>query len=130
MLRIAPQWIVDNLEETINFYVHNLNFKVDWEGTLFSIVSKGGVTIMIRQLKRQNLKRPNRVPFVASGWHTPGQEAWDAYIWVDDVDELYLTTKERPIKIIKDIQNTDYGNREFEIEDNNGYILCFGKEIK
>lgn len=127
MKKIAPQWIVNNLEETIEFYINNLGFKKDWVGSLFAIISRGDVTLMFRQLKKKNLERPNKIPFINSGWHSNGEEAWDAYIWVDNVDELYLSLKEKNIKIIKEIQNTSYGNRDFEIEDNNGYILCFGQ---
>jgi len=129
MKRIAPQWIVEDLEETIAFYVKNLNFEVDWKGTLFSIISKDSVTIMLRQLKKQKLKRPNRIPFIEAGWHTNKQEAWDAYIWVDEVDILYQSIKQKNVHIIKELQNTEYGNRDFEIEDNNGYILCFGMKV-
>lgn len=130
MKRIVPQWIVENLDETIDFYRNNLGFKVDWKGTLFSIIRRDGATLMLRQLNKKNLKRPNIIPFKEAGWHTNKEEAWDAYIWVDEVDNLYQSLKKKNVQIVKEIQNTDYGNREFEIEDNNGYILCFGQEIK
>lgn len=129
MQRIAPQWIVDNLEETCNYYTKQLGFSVDWSGSLFTIVSRGNVSLMFRQLKKQNKKRPNRIPFIEAGWHTAGEEAWDAYIWVDEVDKLYTALSNKKVRIIKEIQNTEYGNRDFEIEDNNGYILCFGSEV-
>ena len=129
-MKLAPQWIVDNLQDTVTFYTENLGFNVDWLGTLFAMISKGEVTIMIRQLKKDNLKRPNRIPFIQSGWHSNGAEAWDAYIWVDDADELYSSIKKKNVNIIKEIQEVEYGNREFEIEDNNGYIQCVGHSIK
>ncbi len=129
MKKLAPQWIVDDLKETITFYTKKLGFTVDWMGTLFAIISRGDVTIMVRQLKKEKLKRPNRIPFIDSGWHSNGAEAWDAYVWVDNVDELYESIKEKNVTIIKEIQNSEYGNRDFEIEDNNGYILCFGQAL-
>ena len=129
MKKLAPQWIVDNVEETVSFYTENLGFTVDWIGTLFAIISTGEVTLMIRQLDTNNLKRPNRIPFLEAGWHTNGAEAWDAYIWVDNVEALYDSIKTKKVKIIREIQDSDYGNREFEIEDNNGYILCFGQVL-
>lgn len=129
MNRIAPQWIVENLENTLSFYTEKLGFKVDWSGTLFAIVSCGSVTIMLRQLNKEGLKRPNKIPFVESGWHTDREEAWDAYVWADNVDDLYDSLKKRNVRIIKKIQNSEYGNRDFEIEDINGYILCFGQTI-
>ena len=127
MQKLAPQWIVDNLEETLLFYTDTLGFRVEWKGTLFAIISHGDATLMLRQLQTEDMKRPNRIPFVSSGWHTEGAEAWDAYVWVDNVDELFQELKEKKVSIIKEIRNTEYGNRDFEIEDNNGYILCFGQ---
>ena len=129
MKKLAPQWIVDDLKETITFYTEKLGFTVDWMGTLFAIISRGDVTIMVRQLKKEKLKRPNRIPFIDSGWHSNSAEAWDAYIWVDNVDELFEAIKEQNVTMIKEIQNSEYGNRDFEIEDNNGYILCFGQAL-
>ena len=61
-----------------------------------------------------------------SGWHTSGAEAWDAYIWVENADRLYAELKQKEVTIIREIEDSEYGNRDFEIEDNNGYILCFG----
>ena len=126
---IAPQWIVDHLEETLTFYVDLLGFQVEWKGDLFAIISKGKVTLMLRQLKSSNLKRPNRIPFLESGWHTKGPEAWDAYIWMEEVEDFYAEIKQKGVAVIKQLTHTDYGNLDFEIEDNNGYILCFGKRL-
>ena len=35
-----------------------------------------------------------------------------------------------PPEIIKQIQDTIYGNRDFEIKDLDGYIICFGHELQ
>ncbi|GMN09736.1 hypothetical protein MTsPCn9_17790 [Croceitalea sp. MTPC9] len=105
-----------------------LGFNIDWigEGPFFAILSRDNFSVLLRQLKQKNLSRPNRVPFIESGWHTKGQEAWDAYIWVDNADVLFEEFSEKGVSIIKSLQNTEYGNRDFEIEDLDGYILCFG----
>lgn len=130
MNRIAPQWIVDNLDDTVTFYTEKLGFKIDWKGSLFAILSLDSVSIMFRQLNRDNLKRPNKIPFMESGWHTNGPETWDAYIWMDSLEAFYQKCISNKVTIIRSIVATDYGNREFEIEDINGYILCFGEKLK
>nr|WP_298893668.1 hypothetical protein [uncultured Psychroserpens sp.] len=33
------------------------------------------------------------------------------------------------VSITKPIQDTKYRNKDFEIEDPDGYILCFGKSV-
>ncbi len=131
MKRIAPQWIVENVVKSVEFYTDKLDFKVDWMGErpLFAIISRENCTLMLRQLKKEQLVRPNRRPFIEAGWHTEGQEAWDLYVWVDDADKLFAEFKQKDVSIIKAIQDTDYGNRDFEIEDLDGYILCFGHKL-
>nr|WP_321233936.1 VOC family protein [uncultured Psychroserpens sp.] len=129
MNSIAPQLIVNNVLKSVEFYTKTLGFTINWiheENPKFAIISKDGATIMLRQLKKKGLVRPNRIPFIESGWHTTAAEAWDVYIWVNNIEELYTTYKSKNVSIIKALQNTAYGNRDFEIEDEDGYILCFG----
>ncbi len=132
MDRVGIQWIVENVARSVEFYSTKLGFKIDWigEGPFFAIISRGNFTIMLRELKQGKLSRPNRVPFIQSGWHSDGKEAWDSYVWVENADDLYNEFKKNGVSIIKDIQNTEYGNRDFEIEDLDGYIICFGHSLK
>jgi uncharacterized glyoxalase superfamily protein PhnB len=51
------------------------------------------------------------------------------YIVVDDVDELYDRVKEE-VDVIKHIEDTWYGQREFYVRDLNGYILAFASVQK
>ncbi len=133
MKSIAPQLIVNNISESVEFYTQKLGFTIEWiheKNPMFAIISRGGVTLMLRQLNKKGLSRPNREPFIASGWHhTDGKEAWDAYIWTDDVKSLYNECLKNDISMIKPLRETEYGNIDFEIEDIDGYILCFG-EVK
>ena len=132
MNSIAPQFIVKDVLASVEFYTDALDFKVNWmhdKNPKFAILEKDGATIMLRQLKVEGFVRPNRIPFTASGWHTSAAEAWDAYIWVENADDLYQQFKAKKVSIIKPIQDTEYGNRDFEIEDIDGYILCFGRSI-
>lgn len=133
MKSIAPQLIVNNVLNSVAFYQDVLEFNVDWihnNSPMFAIISRGGVTLMLRQLRQEGHVRPNRMPFVESGWHhNDGKEAWDAYIWVDGVKDLYKEFTEKDIKIIKPLIKTEYGNLDFEIEDINGYVLCLGESM-
>jgi len=128
MNQVAVQWVVENVAQSVEFYSAKLGFNIDWigEGPLFAILSRGNFKVMLRQLKQGKLSRPNRIPFIQAGWHSNGVEAWDCYVWVENADDLYHEFKSKDVSILKDIQNTEYGNRDFEIEDIDGYILCFG----
>lgn len=128
MKRVGIQWIVKDVKHSIDFYSNQLGFSIDFvgEGPKFAILSRDNFSVMLRKLDADNYVRPNRIPFIEAGWHTNGKEAWDAYIWVDNADRLFEEFKAKGVSIIKPIENTDYGNRDFEIEDPDGYILCFG----
>jgi uncharacterized glyoxalase superfamily protein PhnB len=67
--------------------------------------------------------RPNRVA-------DPNGDAWDAYVWVENVGALYSEFKGKGVKTARDICDQPYGNRDFDVEDCNGYRLCFGQDIE
>ncbi len=54
---------------------------------------------------------------------------WDAYINTDDPDALYKEFTGRQVPMYRELANTGDGLRAFEIIDNNGYVLCFGRPV-
>jgi hypothetical protein len=52
---------------------------------------------------------------------------WDAYIFTDDPDSLYAEFLGRGVPVHRELANTNDGLRAFEITDNSGYVLCFGR---
>lgn len=122
---IAPYFIVDDVIGTANYYRDKLGFAYDrfWgEPPAFCMVHRRGVTIMLSQLEEQGRMSPNRSA-------DPEEGAWDAYIWVHDSDALYAEFKAKGVKIARDICDQHYGCRDFDVEDCNGYRLCFGKPL-
>jgi predicted enzyme related to lactoylglutathione lyase len=87
------------------------------------MVHRNGVVIMLAQLERTGVMRPNRTVDPEGG-------AWDAYIWIDDADALYAELKSKGTRIARDICDQPYGCRDFDIEDCNGYRLCFGQDLE
>lgn len=122
---IAPCFIVDDVVATATYYRDKLGFNYDrfWnEPPSFCMVRRSGIVIMLAQLERQGVMRPNhRVD--------PEGGALDAYLWIDDADALHAEFKSRDVKIVRDICNQPYGCRDFDIEDCNGYRLCFGQDL-
>ena len=122
---VAPYFIVDDVIATANYYRDKLGFTYDrfWgEPPAFCMVRRRGVIIMLSQLEERGLMHPNNLG-------DPERGAWDAYIWVDDSDALYTEFKSRGVTIVRDICDQIYGCRDFEVEDCNGYRLCFGKAL-
>jgi predicted enzyme related to lactoylglutathione lyase len=122
---IAPYLCVDDVVATANYYRNKLGFEYErfWgDPPSFTIVGRSGAYIMLAKLARTGMMRPNRLV-------DPEGEAWDAYIWVDDADALIAEFRSKGVGIARDICDQPYGCRDFDVEDCNGYRLCFGHDI-
>lgn len=126
---IAPYFLVDDVVSTANYYRDQLGFAYDrfWgDPPAFCMVHRRGVVIMLSQLSCPGpvpgAVRPNRMV-------DPEGEAWDAYVWVDDADALYTELRAAGVKIARPICDQPYGCRDFDVEDCNGYRICFGADL-
>ena len=123
---IAPYFIVDDVVTTANYYRDKLGFKYErfWgEPACFCMVSRNGIVIMLAQFETTGVMRPNHIADPEGG-------AWDAYIGIEDADALSEEFKAKGVKITRDICDQPYGCRDFDVEDCNGYRLCFGHDIE
>jgi predicted enzyme related to lactoylglutathione lyase len=123
---VAPYFVVDDVVKTANFYRDRLGFHYErfWgDPPCFCMVLRRGIVIMLAQLETRGVMRPN---------HTvdPEGEAWDAYIWVDDADALHAELMGKGVSITRAICDQPYGCRDFDVEDCNGYRLCFGHSLE
>jgi len=122
---IAPYFIVDDIVQSAEFYRDKLGFNFNryWgEPPSFVIVHRDGVFIMLKSIGSPGHGRPNH--------RVNSDSCWDAYIWVKDANALYEELRSRGVKITREIEDTDYGCRDFDVEDNSGYILCFGQDLE
>jgi uncharacterized glyoxalase superfamily protein PhnB len=123
---IAPYFLVEDVVRTAEFYREKLGFDYDrfWgEPPAFCMVKRRGVIIMLSQIETAGAVRPNPVA-------DPRREAWDAYLWIDDADALRSELAGRGITPIRDLCDQPYGMRDFEVDDCNGYRLCFGHDLE
>ena len=123
MWTIAPYFIVDDVVTTANYYRDSLGFDYErfWgDPPRFCMVRRNGIIIMLSQLDTTGVMRPNSLA-------NPEDGAWDAYIWVEDADALYSEFQAKVVKIARAICDQEYGCRDFDVEDINGYRLCFGQ---
>ncbi len=123
--RLAPYFIVDDVVATANWYRDRLGFQYEqfWgEPPCFAMPYRNGVVIMLSQLDTPGAMRPN---------HTvdPERGAWDAYVWVDDADALHAELVSRGVATQRGLCDQKYGCRDFEVDDCNGYRLCFGHHL-
>ena len=122
---IAPYFFVTDVVAAANFYRDKLGFTYErlWgEPPCFCIVNRNGAELMLSLVEDSAIVRPNRGGNPESG-------AWDAYIWVPDVTALHDELVAKGVTITKGLSDRIYNNREFEIDDCNGYRLCFGQDL-
>ncbi len=122
---VAPYFIVDDVVSTANFYRDQLGFHYErfWgDPPCFCMVGRSGIIIMLSQAAKTGVMRPNSLA-------DPSGEAWDAYVWVENADALCDEFKSKGVKIARELCDQPYGNRDFEVEDCNGYRLCFGSGL-
>jgi len=125
---VTPFFVVDDLAATVAFYQSKLGFDVRYkcggdgkEDDYFAIVGRDRVTIMLKAITPEIHPQPNRS---RHEW-----ARWDAYIFTDDPDSLYREFADREVPVHRELADTDDGLRAFEITDNSGYVLCFGRPL-
>jgi uncharacterized glyoxalase superfamily protein PhnB len=134
MQSITPNLAVKNIKESIKFY-KKLGFELimavpedkssfgteldDNKIYVWAMMKNGNIELMLQ--KAENLKEDIGEFFDKIG------ASLTIYVRLDDVDAFY---KKLPsdIKIVKDIDTTWYGMREFYIQDCDGYILGFATQ--
>src|SRR2546430_16868503 len=115
LLNLRPMIWVDNVKVTINYYKTILGFtESDFvESWHWGWVKRDGIMIMFTNAHLSG--SPN---FTGS-----------FYFNVDNADEWYEFLKDKT-EMFYDIENFEFGMREFAIKDCNGYILQFGQDIE
>jgi len=126
---VTPFFIVDDLAVTLEFYQSRLGFSILYKGggdgqgdDFFAFAGRDQVMLMFKAIAPEVHPQPNRS---RHEW-----ARWDAYINASDPDSLYAEFVGKKVPMHRDLENSSDGLRAFEIVDNNGYVLCFGRPIK
>lgn len=126
---VTPFFIVDDLPATLDFYQSRLDFSVLYKGggdgqgdDFWAILGRDQVMIMFKRITPEIHPQPNRS---RHEW-----ARWDAYINVTDPDTLYTEFLAKSVPMHRELGDTSDGLRAFELADNNGYILCFGRPLE
>jgi predicted lactoylglutathione lyase len=120
--KVSPFFIVDELAPSVSFY-EQLGFEVRHrspeEDPFFAIVGRDDTQILLKEITQDINPQPNstRHPWAR----------WDAFISVENPDALAAEFAEANIRFASELQDTEDGLRGFELRDNDGYILFFGR---
>ena len=102
---ITTNMMVENVTESIAFYVENLGYEVvvsvpdEEQGLQFAILAKDRISLMLQSKK-----------------------CFTLFITVCEIHQLYEEVKGK-VTIAKEMHQTFYGKNEFALFDNNGMIL-------
>ena len=134
--KLTPDLMVTDVGKTVKFYTEKLGFKlamlvpenkqtaetvlVDNKKYVYAMVVRGEVFMMFMSKDAY----AEDVPALKGA--SIGASA-TLYCDVDNVSELYSSFKEKGVEIVKDLNVTWYGMREFYIRDCNGYVLGFAE---
>jgi catechol 2,3-dioxygenase-like lactoylglutathione lyase family enzyme len=112
----APQFLVDDLERSIAYYQKiGFIFDAPWEG-FYAIGRLDGLEIHLKEAPRDRAQRQRR----------RDNEHLDAAAGVDGIEAFYEQCVANSVTILKPLAATDWGTKDFYIEDPDGYIVSFG----
>ncbi|MEO7409699.1 MAG: VOC family protein [Sphingomicrobium sp.] len=120
---MAAVFLVSDVGEAARWYRDTLGFAFnhfpDAEPFEWTSCRRGGSEIMLQ--RSADYVKPDHDPLRPGG-------AWDAYFYVDGVDDLFAAIADR-VKVRRAPCDQPYRMREVEITDPNGYVLVFGQDL-
>ena len=129
--KIIPELSVTNLEESLKFYTA-AGFKLEYDRpeNKFAFISLGEIQIMLQEISDNDKWEVAPLTY-------PFGNGINFQLEVNNLDEIYNNLKNNNYKISFDIEENWYrqddkllGNREFLIQDPDGYLLRFFEDIK
>ncbi len=87
----------------------------------WGMVGRDGVILFFKAVAPEIHPQPNP--------SRHGFAPWDAYVNASDPDALYREYVAAGVPMHRELADTHDGLRAFEIKDNSGYVLCFGRPI-
>ncbi len=112
----APQFLVDDLARSIAFYRQlGFAFGEPWEG-FYAIGLLDGLELHLKEAPKNASERQ----------HRKANEHLDAAAGVDGIEAYYEQCRSQGVTILKTLTATEWGTKDFYVEDPDGYVVCFG----
>ena len=112
----APQFLVEDLARSIAYYRQlGFTFGDPWDG-FYAIGHRDGLELHLKEAPKHAADRQ---------WRRD-HEHLDAAAGVDGIEAFYDQCVAGGVKVIKPLAATEWGTKDFYIEDPDGYIISFG----
>ncbi len=121
---MSPFFIVSDLMASAEYYRDCLGFDFDdlWgDPPSLVVLYRDRAQIMLAAGNAETPPNPN---------HTEEGYCWQAYVHVEDADALHAEMEAAGADILRPPEDRFYQCRDFDVADPDGYVLCFGHEIK
>ena len=112
---LAPQFLVDNLERSIEYYKKlGFTFSEPWDG-FYAIGYLDGLELHLKEAPKNDDERR----------HRRDNEHLDAAAGVDGIETFFRKCLANGATILKPLTPTPWGARGFYVEDPDGYVIGF-----
>jgi catechol 2,3-dioxygenase-like lactoylglutathione lyase family enzyme len=113
---LAPQLLVEDLARSISFYEKlGFTFGDPWGG-FYAIGQLDGLELHLKESPKSDAYRQL----------CREHEHLDAAAGVDGIDAFYERCRANGVNIFQSLQATEWGTKDFYIEDPDGNIVSFG----
>lgn len=128
--KMIPELSVTNLEKSIRFY-KTVGFKIEYERpeNKFAFLSLREIQVMLQEIT-------NNDKWELAPLTYPFGNGINFQLEVENVDKIYNDLKENNYNIAFEIEENWYrqdnkllGNREFLVQDPDGYLLRFSEDL-
>ena len=112
----APQFLVDDLQRSIEYYEKlGFTFGETWEG-FYAIGQVDGLELHLKEAPKNRDERRYR----------RDNEHLDAAAGVDGIEAFFRQCVANGATILRPLAPTEWGTKDFYIEDPDGYVISFG----
>ena len=112
----APQFLVDDLRRSIEYYEKlGFTFGEPWEG-FYAIGQLDGLELHLKEAPKNRDDRRYR----------RDNDHLDAAAGVAGIEAFFRQCVANGATILKPLAPTEWGTKDFYVEDPDGYIICFG----
>ena len=113
---VAPQFLVDDLQRSMAYYRKlGFTFAEPWDG-FYAIGKLDGLELHLKEAPKNQAERR----------HRHDNEHLDASGGVDGIELFYDRCVTSGVTILKPLETTAWGTKDFYVQDPDGYIISFG----